>query len=112
MADDKGGTKKRFNSALNAWLKSGGKGVFAPWSAVDGKKLGGGNDDEPDKKDPPLPPVDPPAPDPLSGRPASNNWPDIVKFYFPKGAGTQYKEGGLVRGGGKAVKGRGRGKFV
>lgn len=116
-AKPKGALKKRLNSSLDAWLKSGGKGVFAPWSAVDGKKLGGGKgdggkDDEPDKEDPPLPPVDPPAPDSLSGRPASNNWPDIVKFYFPKGAGTQYKEGGLVRGGGAAQRGKGRGRIV
>lgn len=56
----------------------------------------------------------------------SNDWEDIVDFYFPKGAGNYrdggkvkrskpaqtYAEGGLVRGGGKALRGRGRGKMV
>ena len=115
-----GETKKRLEASLKSWLDSGSKGIFAPWSAIDGKKIGGGgggggkgdgngdgNTDDPEKEDPPLPPLDP-----TSGRPASNNWPDIVKFYFPKGAGTQYKDGGLVRGGGCAAKGRGRGKIV
>lgn len=58
----------------------------------------------------------------------SNEWSDIVAHYFPKGAGNYYKEGGkvsrskpasqtyadggLVRGGGKAQRGRGRGRMV
>ena len=111
-------TKQRLQSALDTWMKDGGQGVFAPWSAVDGNKYGGkgggggGGKDEPDKENPPLPPVEPPTEDPASLRPASNNWPDIVKFYFPKGAGNQYKEGGLVRGGGKAQRGSGRGRIV
>lgn len=108
-------TKQRLQSALDTWMKDGGQGVFAPWSAVDGNKYGGGGgggNDKPDKEDP-LPPSPPPPPeDPASLRPASNNWPDIVKFYFPKGAGTQYKDGGLVRGGGKAQRGSGRGRIV
>ena len=71
-------------------------------------------DDEPKIEDPPLPPADGGSggTTPTESRPASNNWPDIVAHYFPKGAGTQYNEGGLVRGGGCAAKGRGRGKIV
>lgn len=56
----------------------------------------------------------------------SNEWEDIVDHYFPKGAGNYrdggkvkrskpaqtYADGGLVRGGGKALRGRGRGKMV
>lgn len=119
MAEKKSDTAKRFQSALELWSKSGGKGIFAPWAAIDGIKLGGGGgggggggNDEPDKEDPLPPSPPPPPPDPASLRPASNNWPDIVKFYFPKGAGTQYKDGGLVRGGGAAQRGKGRGRIV
>lgn len=68
--------------------------------------------DEPDKEDPPLPPLLDNGVDYANSRPKSNSWPDIIGFNFPKGAGKQYKDGGLVRGGGKAVKGRGRGKMV
>lgn len=56
----------------------------------------------------------------------SSDWDDIVSHYFPKGAGNYrdggkvkrskpaqtYADGGLVRGGGKALRGRGRGKMV
>lgn len=43
---------------------------------------------------------------------ASNNWSDIVGSHFEDRGAKYYNEGGLVRGGGKAVKGRGRGKMV
>lgn len=43
---------------------------------------------------------------------ASNNWSDIVGSHFTDRGAKYYNEGGLVRGGGKAVKGRGRGKMV
>lgn len=43
---------------------------------------------------------------------ASNSWADIVGSHFSDRNAKYYKEGGLVRGGGKAVKGRGRGKIV
>lgn len=43
---------------------------------------------------------------------ASNNWSDIVGSHFSDRGAKYYNEGGLVRGGGKAVKGRGRGKMV
>lgn len=43
---------------------------------------------------------------------ASNSWADIVGSHFSDRNAKYYKEGGLVRGGGKAVKGRGRGKMV
>lgn len=43
---------------------------------------------------------------------ASNNWVDIVGSHFADRGAKYYNEGGLVRGGGKAVKGRGRGKMV
>lgn len=68
--------------------------------------------DEPEKEDPPLPPLVDNGVDYASGRPKSNSWSDIVAFNFPKGAGKQYKDGGLVRGGGCAAKGRGRGRIV
>lgn len=68
--------------------------------------------DEPPKEDPPLPPLVDNGVDYASGRPKSNSWSDIVAFNFPKGAGKQYKDGGLVRGGGCAAKGRGRGRIV
>ncbi len=71
-----------------------------------------GDDDKPIK--PPIGdnPIKPPvAPMPPS-KPKSNSWPDIVAHYFPRGAGDYYNEGGLVRGGGKAQKGKGRGRIV
>lgn len=46
----------------------------------------------------------------VKGKPKSNNWSDIVGHYFPRGA-DNYKAGGLVRGGGVASKGRGRGRM-
>lgn len=50
-------------------------------------------------------------PTPTAIRPKSNEWKDIVKAYFPKTGGDVYKDGGLVRGGGMAQRGRGRGKM-
>lgn len=71
-------------------------------------------DKPPEKEDPPLPPTDGSGDGttPTSAKPKSNSWPDIVAFNFPEGARKQYKDGGLVRGGGKATKGRGRGRMV
>ena len=109
--------KKQFELGARTWKKNGGQGAYVPYSLMFGM-LGAGKkakkDDEPKTEDPVLPPTDggsdgTPTTD---SRPASNNWPDIVAHYFPKGAGTQYNEGGLVRGGGCAAKGRGRGKIV
>jgi hypothetical protein len=104
--------EKKFRAGYYQWQRNGGQGVYAPWGLLLGKfkRTGGGNEDDNDdggSDDNAPPPV---KPEPT--RPKSNSWPDIVANYFPKGAGTQYKDGGLVRGGGKAVKGRGRGKFV
>ena len=109
--------KKQFELGARTWKKNGGEGAYVPYNIMFGL-LGAGKrakkDDEPKKEDPPLPPVDGGSGGtiPTGSRPASNNWPDIVAHYFPKGAGTQYKDGGLVRGGGCAAKGRGRGKIV
>lgn len=50
-------------------------------------------------------------PKPTAIRPKSNKWEDIVKAYFPKTGGNVYKDGGIVRGGGAAQRGRGRGKM-
>lgn len=74
---------------------------------------GGGKEDDPEVEDPELPPTDDTGggTTPSIGRPKSNSWPDIVGFYFPEGAGNYYKDGGLVRGGGKALRGRGRGRM-
>lgn len=67
-------------------------------------------------KNPRKPPAVPGAatqamPQPTAIRPATNSWQDIVSAYFPKTGGNVYKEGGLVRGGGAAQRGRGRGKM-
>lgn len=70
--------------------------IFARTS---GKK----KDKEPDKPDDPTP--DPPL---TPTKPTSNNWEDIVGHYFPK---KTMKDGGLVRGGGVAQRGKGRGKM-
>lgn len=120
-ADRKSGRKefqKQFELGARAWKRNGGQGAYVPYSLMFGM-LGAGKKkkDEPKIEDPPLPPTDggsggagdTPTTD---SRPKSNSWPDIVAHYFPKGAGTQYKDGGLVRGGGCASKGRGRGKIV
>jgi hypothetical protein len=110
-------SKKKKNAVFSAALGGIGdnyKGnLSSVWGAIDkmDREKGGGGPETQDPL-PPVPPVEPPSEDPASLRPASNNWPDIVKFYFPKGAGTQYKEGGLVRGGGAAQRGRGRGRIV
>lgn len=104
--------KDRIQSAFQQWRKGGSKGIFASFGD-DG--IGGfdGGGRGPDKEDPELPPTDGDGDTESSiGRPKSNSWPDIVAFNFPTGAGKYYKDGGLVRGGGKAVKGRGRGKIV
>jgi len=71
-------------------------------------------------EDPALPPTDgtgggtttpkPAAPKPERG-PVPKDWAGIVNHFFPSG-GNVYKAGGLVRGGGCAAKGRGRGKIV
>jgi hypothetical protein len=112
--------KKQFELGARKWKQNGGQGAYVPYSLMFGL-LGAGNkvkkDDEPKIEDPPLPPADGGSggsggTTPAGSRPASNNWPDIVAHYFPKGAGTQYNEGGLVRGGGCAAKGRGRGRIV
>lgn len=75
---------------------------------------------KPEIEDPPLPPSDdtdtptspPPAsPPPATSGPVPTQWPEIVDYFFPNG-GTGYKDGGLVRGGGAATKGRGRGRIV
>jgi len=106
--------KQKIEDAFRQWRKGGSKGIFANFGDAG---IWGGSDlgDDSKKADPP--PVD----DgngggggnaPLIGRPKSNSWEDIVAFNFPDGAGKYYKEGGLVRGGGKAVKGRGRGRMV
>lgn len=118
-------TKERFQSAFEAWGKSGKQGIFAPWAAIDGVKLPGGQSPgpgankpkpkpkpKPPKPEDPLPPTDDEDPKPEAVKPKSNSWVDIVAANFPSGAGKYYRDGGLVRGGGKAVKGRGRGKMV
>ena len=111
--------QKQFELGARSWKRNGGQGAYVPYSLMFGllgyggkgkKDDNDGNEDDNDdggSGDTAPPPVTPEA-----TRPKSNSWPDIVANYFPKGAGTQYKDGGLVRGGGRAVKGRGRGKFV
>lgn len=59
----------------------------------------------PDREDDSDPTPDPP---PTPTKPTSNNWEDIVGHYFPK---KTMKDGGLVRGGGVAQRGKGRGKM-
>lgn len=105
--------ERKYRAGYYQWQRNGGQGSYMPWGLFIGKngfnigQGGGKKDDDDGSGDGAPPPVTPEV-----SRPKSNSWPDIVANYFPKGAGTQYKEGGLVRGGGKAVKGRGRGKFV
>ena len=82
---------------------TGGTGATGPTGSKKHPKT-------PKIEDPPLPPL--PRNPPLTGKPASNSWEDIVGFHFPGGATGVYKEGGLVRGCGSAQRGRGRGKFV
>lgn len=71
-------------------------------------------------EDPALPPTDgtgdttttPTTPSPTSAKgPVPKQWSAIVDHFFPNG-GNVYKAGGLVRGGGCAAKGRGRGKII
>ena len=120
-ADRKAGRddfKKQFELGARTWKKNGGQGAYVPYSLIFGLMGSRGKKkDEPKIEDPPLPPSDggsggSDGTTPTDSRPKSNSWPDIVAHYFPKGAGTQYNEGGLVRGGGCAAKGRGRGKIV
>lgn len=107
---DGGGSKSRkdkIQSAFEQWRKGGSKGIFASFGDDGiGGVVGGGKDDEPDKENPPPPPVDP-GTNPDGSR--RDVWEDTVGFYFPK---VGMKDGGLVRGGGKAQRGRGRGKMV
>lgn len=102
--------KDRIQSAFEQWRKGGSKGIFASFGDEKiggfGAGDGGGEGDEPDKENPPLPPVDPEVNPDGSRR---DVWEDTVGFYFPK---VGMKEGGLVRGGGKAQRGRGRGRMV
>lgn len=74
----------------------------AMFSAVDRAKKSKGGGSSP-VVEPPLPPVTPQPVQP-------EDWEDIVGFYFPKKSGMA--DGGLVRGGGQAQRGRGRGKMV
>lgn len=67
---------------------------------------------KPPKEDEKPPEEKAPAKNPAIVPRASNNWADIVGSHFEDRGGKYYNEGGLVRGGGKAVKGRGRGKMV
>ena len=46
---------------------------------------------------------------PNKGLYLNKSWPKVVQHYFPE---NSFKEGGLVRGGGQAQRGRGRGKMV
>ena len=115
---DRDDFKKQFELGARTWKKNGGQGAYVPYSLMFGLMGSRGKKkDEPKIEDPPLPPSDGGSggsggTTPTDSRPKSNSWPDIVAHYFPKGAGTQYNEGGLVRGGGCAAKGRGRGKIV
>lgn len=125
ISDD---AKKRLKESFKGYIKStfGGGGSGSYWNgltALDAAMKGGkGGGKKPQIEDPPLPPTDGNGDGSGDGsgggttstltKPKSNNWPDIVSFYFPEGARTQYKAGGLVRGGGAATKGRGRGRIV
>lgn len=87
----------------------GGKGGGGRGGKGDGGKGGGGKGDD-DSNDKPIvePPVTPVTPKPAT--PYMNaDWSKVVSHYFPQ---TGMKDGGLVRGGGAAVRGRGRGKMV
>jgi len=91
-------------------------------SAVNGSVAGANKDPRFSKKppgkknpqieDPALPPTGStgtpkqPAPQPYMNK----DWSRVVSHYFPETEGM--KDGGLVRGGGCAVKGSGRGKIV
>ena len=75
---------------------------------------------KPNIEDPALPPTDgtgggTTAPTPTAAKaesgPIPTDWAGIVNHFFPRG-GTGYKDGGMVRGGGCAAKGFGRGKIV
>ena len=112
--------QKLFQAGFEKWMKDGQKGVFAgfgdPLSKANKKKWNDNLDDDKNDNE-----NDGDGDDgggggddvtPETARPKSNSWPHIVEFNFPKGAGKYYKDGGLVRGGGKATKGRGRGRMV
>lgn len=107
--------KKTLKNDLKNWMKGGQNGIPAFFPA-DG--YGGRKKSTPEIEDPPLPPTDGNGNGDGSGGTGGNTapavpkrWPEIVDHFFPRG-GTGYKEGGLVRGGGAAVKGRGRGRIV
>lgn len=89
------------------------------WRPVGAKKRTK-NSDKPEIEDPPLPPVDGDDNGDGTGGTGGNTstsgavpkvWPAIVDHFFPNG-GTGYATGGLVRGGGAAQRGRGRGRIV
>lgn len=107
MASGKGRNSARFSAALGGFGDNYKGNLSSVWGAIDRMDMkknfaggGGGDNNEPDKENPPPPPVD---------RLPSENWEETVKFYFPS---SGMKAGGLVRGAGKAVKGRGRGRIV
>lgn len=95
------------NAGAGGGKAKAGKGAF-------GKKRPG---KKPEIEDPPLPPTDgsgntpspPPAPPPAPLY-MNADWSKVVGHYFPESSGM--KDGGLVRGGGAATKGRGRGRMV
>lgn len=117
MAGGGGRRKAKFSAALGGLGDNYKGNLSSIWGAIDrmdtkkgdsggggsgggGSGGGSGGGGTPDIENPPLPPVD------GSRR---DVWEDTVNFYFPK---VGMKDGGLVRGAGKAVKGRGRGKMV
>lgn len=112
--------QKRFQKSFKSYMKSGGdqggSRIFAGFSALDGPR-GGGRGKKPKPEDPPSPPSPPPASPPPPPPPApaptqyqNKDWTKVVGHYFPESPGM--KAGGLVRGGGAAMKGRGRGRIV
>lgn len=94
---------------INFGNKGGGLGGGLGGGKGGGGKGGGGKGDD-GSNDKPIvePPVTPVTPKPAT--PYMNaDWSKVVSHYFPQ---TGMKDGGLVRGGGAAVRGRGRGKMV
>ena len=102
-------------SDLKSWMKGGQKGIPAFFPGGDFSGYGGRKKATPEIEDPPLPPTDGTGDGSggggISTASVPKTWPAIVDHFFPNG-GTGYKDGGLVRGGGRAQKGRGRGKIV
>lgn len=103
--DRKKALKLELKRQARAISAAGGKAFINPISimSVFARTSGGKKDKEPDKPDDPTP--DPPL---TPTKPTSSNWEDIVGHYFPK---KTMKDGGLVRGGGVAQRGKGRGKM-